>query len=153
MTDITNKKKENEILFAKNLTAFEVTNNIISKIKNCNKKILYFNYTYTEEELKNKFKLFNKKNIIIVNKKTVTVDDLEKYIKYSKPNYLCIDYFTLTRIKGRFKIGDKTLKYVLNKLKKYMTVYDTTFIVVINEVSDYVNNDIKLKEVDKNMES
>ena len=61
MTDITNKKKEDEILFTKNLTAFEVTNNIISKIKNCNKKILYFNYTYTEEELKNKFKIFNKK--------------------------------------------------------------------------------------------
>lgn len=136
MTDITNKKKENEILFAKNLTAFEVTNNIISKIKNCNKKILYFNYTYTEEELKNKFKIFNKKNIIIVNKKTVTVDDLEKYIKYSKPSYLCIDYFTLTRVKKRFKIGNKTLRYVLDKLKKYMAIYDTVFIVVINEESE-----------------
>lgn len=136
MTDITNKKKENEILFAKNLTAFEVTNNITSKIKNCNKKILYFNYTYTEEELKNKFKIFNKKNIIIVNKKTVTVDDLEKYIKYSKPSYLCIDYFTLTRVKKRFKIGNKTLRYVLDKLKKYMAIYDTVFIVVINEESE-----------------
>lgn len=136
MTDITNKKKENEILFAKNLTAFEVTNNIISKIKNCNKKILYLNYTYTEEELKNKFKIFNKKNIIIVNKKTVTVDDLEKYIKYSKPSYLCIDYFTLTRVKKRFKIGNKTLRYVLDKLKKYMAIYDTVFIVVINEESE-----------------
>lgn len=136
MTDITNKKKENEILFTKNLTAFEVTNNIINKIKNCNKKILYFNYTYTEEELKNKFKIFNKKNIIIVNKRTVTVDDLEKYIKYSKPSYLCIDYFTLTRVKKRFKIGNKTLRYVLDKLKKYMAIYDTVFIVVINEESE-----------------
>ncbi len=135
MTDITNKNKEDEILFAKNFTAFEVTNNIISKIKNCNKKILYFNYTYTEEELKNKFKIFNKKNIIIVNKRTVTVDDLEKYIKYSKPSYLCIDYFTLTRVKKRFKIGNKTLRYVLDKLKKYMVIYDTIFIVVINEES------------------
>lgn len=136
MTDITNKKKEDEILFAKNLTAFEVTNNIISKIKNCNEKILYFNYTYTEEELKNKFKIFNKKNIIIVNKRTVTVDDLEKYIKYSKPSYLCIDYFTLTKVKKRFKIENKTLRYVLNKLKKYMAIYDTVFIVVINEKSE-----------------
>lgn len=135
MTDITNKNKEDEILFAKNFTAFEVTNNIISKIKNCNKKILYFNYTYTEEELKNKFKIFNKKNIIIVNKRTVTVDDLEKYIKYNKPSYLCIDYFTLTRVKKRFKIGNKTLRYVLDKLKKYMVIYDTIFIVVINEES------------------
>lgn len=135
MTDITNKNKEDEILFAKNFIAFEVTNNIISKIKNCNKKILYFNYTYTEEELKNKFKIFNKKNIIIVNKRTVTVDDLEKYIKYSKPSYLCIDYFTLTRVKKRFKIGNKTLRYVLDKLKKYMVIYDTIFIVVINEES------------------
>ncbi len=135
MTDITNKNNEDEILFAKNFTAFEVTNNIISKIKNCNKKILYFNYTYTEEELKNKFKIFNKKNIIIVNKRTVTVDDLEKYIKYSKPSYLCIDYFTLTRVKKRFKIGNKTLRYVLDKLKKYMVIYDTIFIVVINEES------------------
>ena len=118
------------------MTAFEVTNNITSKIKNCNKKILYFNYTYTEEELKNKFKIFNKKNIIIVNKKTVTVDDLEKYIKYSKPSYLCIDYFTLTRVKKRFKIGNKTLRYVLDKLKKYMAIYDTVFIVVINEESE-----------------
>jgi hypothetical protein len=136
MTDITNKKKEDEILFAKNLTAFEVTNNIISKIKNCNEKILYFNYTYTEEELKNKFKIFNKKNIIIVNKRTVTVDDLEKYIKYSKPSYLCIDYFTLTKVKKRFKIENKTLRYVLDKLKKYMAIYDTVFIVVINEKSE-----------------
>lgn len=136
MTDITNKKKEDEILFTKNLTAFEVTNNIISKIKNCNKKILYFNYTYTEEELKNKFKIFNKKNIIIVNKRTVTVDNLEKYIKYSKPSYLCIDYFTLTKVKKRFKIGNKTLRYVLDKLKKYMAIYDTVFIVVINEESE-----------------
>ena len=135
MTDITNKNNEDEILFAKNFTAFEVTNNIISKIKNCNKKILYFNYTYTEEELKNKFKIFNKKNIIIVNKRTVTVDDLENYIKYSKPSYLCIDYFTLTRVKKRFKIGNKTLRYVLDKLKKYMVIYDTIFIVVINEES------------------
>lgn len=137
MKSIT-KNKDDEIIFTKESTAYEVTTSIIRRIEDIDKKkkILYFNYSYTEDELKQKFKIFNNKNIIIVNKPSVTVDDLEKYIKYSKPSYLCIDYFTLTKVKKRFKIGNKTLRYVLDKLKKYMAIYDTVFIVIINEESE-----------------
>lgn len=133
--DDNNINNESNIICFKNEDKYNITLNIVDKLNliNENKKILYFNLSYSEEELKNKFKIFNKKNIIIVNKRTVTVDDLEKYIKYSKPSYLCIDYFKLTKVKKRFKIGNKTLRYVLDKLKKYMAIYDTVFIVVINE--------------------
>jgi len=86
--------------------------------------------------LKQNFKIFNNKNIIVVDKPSVTVDGLEKYLKYSKPSYLCIDYFKLTRIKRSLKVGNKSLKYTLGKLKKYMGGYDTIFIVVINEESE-----------------
>lgn len=136
--DDNNINNESNIICFKNEDKYNITLNIVDKLNliNENKKILYFNLSYSEEELKNKFKIFNKKNIIIVNKRTVTVDDLEKYIKYSKPSYLCIDYFTLTKVKKRFKIGNKTLRYVLDKLKKYMVIYDTVFIVVINEESE-----------------
>ena len=41
----------------------------------------------------------------------------------------------MTRIKKSLKIGNKSLKYTLGKLKKYMNNYNTIFIVVINEES------------------
>lgn len=136
--DDNNINNESNIICFKNEDKYNITLNIVDKLNliNENKKILYFNLSYSEEELLKKFKFLNNKNIIIVNKRTVTVDDLEKYIKYSKPSYLCIDYFTLTKVKKRFKIGNKTLRYVLDKLKKYMAIYDTVFIVVINEESE-----------------
>lgn len=136
--DDNNINNESNIICFKNEDKYNITLNIVDKLNliNENKKILYFNLSYSEEELLKKFKFLNNKNIIIVNKRTVTVDDLEKYIKYSKPSYLCIDYFTLTKDKKRFKIGNKTLRYVLDKLKKYMAIYDTVFIVVINEESE-----------------
>lgn len=137
MTDITNKKKKDEIIFTKESTAYEVTTSIIRRIEDINKKkkILYFNYSYTEDELKQKFKIFNNKNIIIVNKPSVTVDGIDKYLKYSKPDYVCIDYFRMFRIKRSLKTGNKSLKYTLGKLKKYINNYNTIFIVVINEES------------------
>ena len=49
--------------------------------------------------------------------------------------HLCIDYFKLTRMKKSLKIGNKSLKYTLGKLKKYINNYNTIFIVVINEES------------------
>lgn len=137
MTDITNKKKKDEIIFTKESTAYEVTTSIIRRIEDIDKKkkILYFNYSYTEDELKQKFKIFNNKNIIIVNKPSVTVDGIDKYLKYSKPDYVCIDYFRMFRIKRSLKTGNKSLKYTLGKLKKYINNYNTIFIVVINEES------------------
>ena len=131
------KNKDDEIIFTKESTAHEITTSIIKRIEDIDKKkkILYFNYSYTEDELKKNFKIFNNKNIIVVDKPSVTVEGLEKYLKYSKPSYLCIDYFKLTRIKRSLKVGNKSLKYTLGKLKKYMGDYDTIFIVVINEES------------------
>ncbi len=136
MKSIT-KNKDDEIIFTKKSTAYELTTSIIKRIEDIDKKkkILYFNYSYTEDELKQKFKIFNNKNIIIVNKPSVTVDGLEKYLKYSKPSYICVDYFKLNRINRSLKIGNKSLKYTLGKLKKYINNYNTIFIVVINEES------------------
>lgn len=136
MKSIT-KNKDDEIIFTKESTAYEVTTSIIKIIEDIDKKkkILYFNYSYTEDELKQKFKIFNNKNIIIVNKPSVTVDGIDKYLKYSKPDYVCIDYFRMFRIKRSLKIGNKSLKYTLGKLKKYINNYNTIFIVVINEES------------------
>lgn len=136
MKSIT-KNKDDEIIFTKESTAYEVTTSIIRRIEDIDKKkkILYFNYSYTEDELKQKFKIFNNKNIIIVNKPSVTVDGIDKYLKYSKPDYVCIDYFRMFRIKRSLKTGNKSLKYTLGKLKKYINNYNTIFIVVINEES------------------
>lgn len=136
MKSIT-KNKDDEIIFTKKSTAYELTTSIIKRIEDIDKKkkILYFNYSYTEDELKQKFKIFNNKNIIIVNKPSVTVDGIDKYLKYSKPDYVCIDYFRMFRIKRSLKIGNKSLKYTLGKLKKYINNYNTIFIVVINEES------------------
>lgn len=131
------RNKDDEIIFTKESTEHEITTSIIKRIEDIDKKkkILYFNYSYTEDELKQNYKIFNNKNIIVVDKPSVTVDGLEKYLKYSKPSYLCIDYFKLTRMKKSLKIGNKSLKYTLGKLKKYMSNYDTIFIVIINEES------------------
>lgn len=131
------RNKDDEIIFTKESTKHEITTSIIKRIEDIDKKkkILYFNYSYTEDELKQNYKIFNNKNIIVVDKPSVTVDGLEKYLKYSKPSYLCIDYFKLTRMKKSLKIGNKSLKYTLGKLKKYMSNYDTIFIVIINEES------------------
>lgn len=136
MKSIT-KNKDDEIIFTKESTAYDVTTSIIRRIEDIDKKkkILYFNYSYTEDELKQKFKIFNNKNIIIVNKPSVTVDGIDKYLKYSKPDYVCIDYFRMFRIKRSLKTGNKSLKYTLGKLKKYINNYNTIFIVVINEES------------------
>ena len=135
--DGNNNKNESNIVFFKNEDKYVITSIIIDKLNwvNKKKKILYFNYSYNEKELLEKFKIFNNKNIIIVNKFSVTVDSLEKYLKYSKPSYICVDYFKLNRINRSLKIGNESLKYTLNKLKKYMDNYDTIFIVVINEES------------------
>ena len=130
MKSIT-KNKDDEIIFTKESTAYDVTTSIIRRIEDIDKKkkILYFNYSYTEDELKQKFKIFNNKNIIIVNKPSVTVDGIDKYLKYSKPDYVCIDYFRMFRIKRSLKTGNKSLKYTLGKLKKYINNYNNIFII------------------------
>lgn len=132
------KNKDDEVIFTKELTTYEITTSIIKRIEDIDKKkkILYFNYSYTEDELKQKFKIFNNKNIIIVDKPSVTVDGVDKYLKYSKPDYVCIDYFRMFRIKRSLKIENKSLKYTLSKLKKYMSNYNIIFIIVINEESE-----------------
>ena len=65
--DSITKNKDDEVIFTKELTTYEITTSIINRIKDIDKKkkILYFNYSYTEDELKQKFKIFNNKNIII----------------------------------------------------------------------------------------
>lgn len=104
--DSITKNKDDEVIFTKKLTTYEITTNIIKRIEDIDKKkkILYFNYSYTEDELKQKFKIFNNKNIIIVDKPSVTVDGIDKYLIYSKPDYVCIDYFKMIRIKRSLKL-------------------------------------------------
>ena len=79
-----------------------------------------------------KFELLNNKNIIIIDKKSNTIDDIEKYIVYSKPTYICIDYFKMIDNKCYYQIGNNSLKYVLDKIEEYNKKYGVIFIVAIN---------------------
>ena len=94
--DDNNINNESNIICFKNEDKYNITLNIVNKLSLVNNnKTLYFNYSYSEKELLEKFELLNNKNIIIIDKKSNTIDDIEKYIVYSKPTYICIDYFKM----------------------------------------------------------
>lgn len=132
--DDNNSKNESDIIFFKNEDKYNITLNIIEKLSliNKNKKTLYFSYSYSEKELLKKFKLFNSKNIIIIDKQSNTIDDIEKYIVYSKPTYICIDYFKMIDNECCYRIGSNNFKYVLDKIEEYNKKYGVIFIIAIN---------------------
>ena len=113
---------------------YNITSDIVNKLSlaNNNKKTLYFNYSYSEKELLERFELLNNKNIIIVDKQSNTIDNIEKYIICSKPAYICIDYFKMIDKKCCYQIGNNNLKYVLDKIEEYNKKYGVIFIVAIN---------------------
>lgn len=132
--DDNNINNESNIICFKNEDKYNITLNIVDKLNliNENKKTLYFNYSYSEKELLEKFELLNNKNIIIIDKKSNTIDDIEKYIVYSKPICICVDYFKMIDNKCCYKIENNNLKYVLDKIEEYNKKYGVIFIVAIN---------------------
>lgn len=131
--DDNNINNESNVICFKNEDKYNITLNIVNKLSLVNnKKTLYFNYSYSEKELLEKFELLNNKNIIIIDKKSNTIDDIEKYIVYSKPTYICIDYFKMIDNKCCYQIGNNSLKYVLDKIEEYNKKYGVIFIVAIN---------------------
>lgn len=135
---------ENELLYFDNSDKYYITSKIVNKIEDINKrsKILYFNYFYSEEELKDKFKIFNNKNIIIINNINVTIDSMEKYLKYSKPKYVVICYYVLTFAKRSLRVKDKRLRYIFHKLEEYKKKYNIKFIIAINKENGNKSGDL-----------
>ena len=129
-----NDDNNSDVICFKDEDKYNITTFIINKLSKLKvkKKILYFNYSYSEDELLKKFKLLNNKNIIIINKLSNTIDDIEKYITYSKPSYICIDYFKMVDKILCYQINNKSLKYVLDKIDEYNKKYGVIFIVAIN---------------------
>lgn len=131
---VINDNNSSDILCFKNEDKYNITTSIINKLSELKekKKILYFNYSFDEDELLKKYKLLNNKDVIIINKPSNTVDDIEKYITYSKPTYVCVDYFKMVDKKCCYQINNKSLKYVLDKIDEYNKKYGVIFIVAIN---------------------
>lgn len=125
---------DNEIIFYKEEPAASITNLMIDKLLFIDKrdKILYFNYYFTEEELISKNNIFNNKNIIILDNPNIDIDKMEKYISYSKPKYVFIDYFKLTIGRKYHYIGNKKLSYISKKINEYSDKYNVVFVVAIN---------------------
>lgn len=119
--------EDNEIIFYKNKTPNEITEIILNKIKNIDNKILYFktsnNYNKT---------LLNNNNNIKIKNFYIDIDDLEEYLISNEFNYICIDYYKMIKKKRYSYIGNKTLKYVLDKIEEYINKYNKKFIIVIN---------------------
>jgi hypothetical protein len=132
-----NKNSKSDIEFFKYENKYNITLNMVNKISliSNKNKILYFNYSYTREELKNKFEIFNNRNIILINKKT-TIDNLVKYLDNSKPNYICVDYYKMVDVDGSFIINNRKIKYIINKIEEYEEKYNATFIININLESE-----------------
>lgn len=132
--DDNNIDNESNIICFKDEDKYNITSDIVNKLSlaNNNKKTLYFNYSYSEKELLERFELLNNKNIIIVDKQSNTIDNIEKYIICSKPAYICIDYFKMIDKKCCYQIGNNNLKYVLDKIEEYNKKYGVIFIVAIN---------------------
>lgn len=129
-----NKNSKSDIEFFKYEDKYNITSNMVNKINlvNGKNKILYFNYSYSEKELKENFEIFNNRNIIIVDKKTTTIDSLVKYLENSKPDYICVDYYKMVDVDGSFMINNRKLRYMLKKIEEYEEKYNTTFIVNVN---------------------
>lgn len=130
---------DSNIMCYKNENKNTIISNIVNELKKIDndKNIIYFNYLFSEKELKDRYRLFNRKNITIVNKYVDDIDDLEKYFKINKLSYVCIDYLKMIDNGNTFMINDKSLKDTLDKLNDYTNSYDITFIVVINEESKW----------------
>lgn len=112
---------DSEIYILKNETKENITSyfyNIINCIHQ-NDRILYFTLSYSKEELLSKYKNFNKKNINIIYTSTLSIDDIEQYIEKYRPNYIFVDYFTLTKNKRHMYINGNKIKYVNDKVKIY----------------------------------
>lgn len=118
--------EDNEIIFYKNKTPNEITEIILNKIKNIDNKILYFKTSNNYNKI-----LLNNDNIKIKNF-YIDIDDLEEYLISNEFNYICIDYYKMIKKKRYSYIGNKTLKYVLDKIEEYINKYNKKFIIVIN---------------------
>ena len=129
-----NDNNESDIICFKDENKYNITTSIIYKLSELmgKKRTLYFNYSYSENELLKRFKLLDSKNVIVINKRTNTIDDIERYIINSKPTYICIDYFKMIDNICCYQIGNKSLKYVLDKIEEYNKKYGVIFIVAIN---------------------
>lgn len=125
---------DNDIMFLRNESKLEITSYLVDRIKHICKeyKILYLSSTYTKEELLNNFKYLNKRDINIIEDSFSTIDEIEKYIINNKCDYICIDYFKLIKTKNTFRIGNKKMKYVLDKIEEFSKRYSIIFLVVIN---------------------
>lgn len=129
---------DSEIYFLKNETKENITSyfyNIINCIHQ-NDRILYFTLSYSKEELLSKYKNFNKKNINIIYTSTLSIDDIEQYIEKYRPNYIFVDYFTLTKNKRHMYINGNKIKYVNDKVKIYEIKYSIKIFIIVNWI-DY----------------
>lgn len=129
---------DSEIYFLKNETKENITSyfyNIINHI-HIDDKILYFTFSYSKEDLLSKYKNFNKKNINIIYTSTLSIDDIEQYIEKYRPNYIFVDYFTLTKNKRHMYINGNKIKYVNDKVKIYENKYSIKIFIIVNWI-DY----------------
>ncbi len=129
---------DSEIYILKNETKENITSyfyNIINCIHQ-NDRILYFTLSYSKEELLSKYKNFNKKNINIIYTSTLSIDDIEQYIEKYRPNYIFVDYFTLTKNKRHMYINGNKIKYVNDKVKIYEIKYSIKIFIIVNWI-DY----------------
>lgn len=135
MSTITyDNKNESNIMCFKNENREIITSHIVNEVNkiNINKKVLYFNFLDNEEDLKNKYKILKNNNIIIIDKNLNNIDEIEKYILFSKPAYICIDYLKMVDKNNFYFIGNCILKYVLDKIEEFNKKYDVIFIIGIN---------------------
>ena len=125
---------DNDIMFLKNESKLEITSYLVDRIKHICKeyKILYLSSSYKKEELLDNFKYLNKRDINVIEDSFSTIDEIEKYIINNKCDYVCIDYLKLIKTKNVFRIGNKKMKYVLDKIEEFSKKYSIIFLVVIN---------------------
>lgn len=131
---------DNKIIFFKNKSKLYITSYLINNVREVNKKVIYFAYSYSKNELLKTFKELNNKNIIIVDDISTTFEDIEQYIIDNKPNYIYIDHFKLTSTKKYLYIEDKKFKYVLDKIEYYTKKYNVKFLIVLNKEDKIKNN-------------
>lgn len=129
---------DSEIYFWKNETKENITSYFYNIINHIHKddRILYFTLSYSKEELLSKYKNFNKKNINIIYTSTISIDDIEQYIEKYRPNYIFVDYFTLTKNKRHMYINGNKIKYVNDKVKIYEIKYSIKIFIIVNWI-DY----------------
>lgn len=126
---------DNEITFFNNKDKIDITTYVVDKIKYVcgDHKILLFDYSYSKEELLEKYKDLNNKNIKVIADVSITIEDIEHYIVDYKPEYLFIDYYKLVSTKKHLYIADKRFKYTLDKIEEYSKKYNIKFLVAVNK--------------------